>query len=258
MHIYRQLLVLLAFATLLTGCDQQAMFEKLIPKKEAAFARQIYLQLAAKDYASIEKQLDPKAQAPSARAVLEQMAAIFPAEEPKSINTVASNRSTVNAVTTYNLKFEYEYSGVWLLADVVLQRSGDQLTILGLHVNPMKQSLKAVNRFTFEGKSPVQYIIFVLAVVVPLFIVCVLVLCIRTPIAKRKWLWLVFVAIGFVQLSVNWTDGSYGIQPLSFALLGAGFFRAGPYAPFILNVAIPIGAIVFLVKRRSLLAQNAG
>jgi len=27
--------------------------------------------------------------------------------------------------------------------------------LLGLHASPMKQSLKEVNRFTFEGKGPV-------------------------------------------------------------------------------------------------------
>ncbi len=251
-------LLIATLLVLLTGCDQQTMFEKFVPKEEAVIAKRVLSQLAAKDYADIEKQLDPSIQSPTVHGALEQMAAAFPAEEPKAISTVGSNTSTVNALTTYNLTFEHEYSDVWLLTNVILQRRGDQVTVLGLHVLPAKQSLKAVNRFTFEGKSPIHYIVFALAIAVPLFIVYVLVLCVRTPIAKRKWLWLLFVAVGFVQLSLNWTDGSYGIQPISFALLGAGFFRAGPFAPFVFNVAIPVGAIAFLAKRRSLVAQSAG
>ena len=256
MRLFQDAFLLILF--LLSGCDQQAMFERFIPKEESAVAKELLFQLAAKDYATIERQLDPSVQSPSVRDALEQMAALFPAEPPKSVNTVGANTSSVNGVTTYNLTFEHQYSSVWLLTNVVLQRRDGHVTVLGLHANPMRQSLEDVNRFTFEGKGPIHYIVFVLVVGVPLFIAYALVLCFKTPIARRKWLWLLFVALGFFQLSLNWTDGAYGIQAISFALLGAGFVRAGPYAPFILNVAIPVGAIVFMVRRRSLVAQSAG
>ena len=234
------------------------MFEKFVPKEEAAIAKQLLSRLAAKDYATIEKQLDPKVQESSTRSTLEKMAAMFPAEQPKGIITVGSNTSTVNGVTTYSLTFEHEYTGAWLLSNVVFQRRGDQIAILGMQVNPMKQSLKELNRFTFEGKSVSHYIVFALVIVVPVFIVYALALCFKTPIAKRKWLWLLFVSLGFVRLSFNWTDGSYGIQPIAFSLLGAGFFTSGVFAPYIFNVSFPIGAIVFFFKRRSLAAKNDG
>lgn len=258
MRVLKPFLLLLGLLALLAGCDQQAMFEKFIPKEESAIAKKVLFQLAAKDYGAIEKQLDPSVKNASVQAALEQMAAMFPPEEPKSVNTVGANTSTVNDVTTYNLTFEHEFSNAWLLTNVVLQKRDAQITVLGLHVTPMKQSLKELNRFTFAGKGILHYIVFGLAIAIPLFIVFTLVLCFRTPIAKRKWLWLLFVALGFVQFSLNWTDGSYGIQPISFALLGAGFFSAGPYAPIIFNIAFPLGAIVFLFKRRSLGAINAG
>jgi hypothetical protein len=248
----------LTLLILLAGCDQQAMFEKFIPKEEAAIAKQLLSQLAAKDYATIERQLDPSVQSPSVRGTLEKMAALFPAEQAKSVGTVGSNTSTVKGLTTYNLTFEHQYSSMWLLTNVVLQRRDGHVTVLGLHAYPMKQSLKEVNRFTFEGKSPIHYIVFALIVAVPLFIGYALVLCFKTPIARRKWLWLLFVALGFFQFSLNWTDGAYRIQPISFNVLGVGFGRAGPYAPLIFNVAIPVGAIVFLARRRSLVAQSAG
>jgi hypothetical protein len=258
MRILKQALLLLGLLALLAGCDQQAMFEKLIPKEESAIAKQLLSRLAAKDYSTIEKQLDPSVQAPSVHDALEKMAAMFPTEEPKGVSAVGSNTFTVNGLTTYNLTFEHEYSHVWLLTNVVLQRRDDHVTVLGLHVNPMKQSIKELNHFTFKGKSAFHYLVFALVVVVPIFIVYTIVVCARTPIAKRKWLWLLFVAFGLIQLSFNWTDGSYHIQAINFSLLGAGFFQAGPYAPFIFNVSIPIGAFVFLSKRKLLVARNAG
>jgi hypothetical protein len=84
-----------------------------------------------------------------------------------------------------------------------------------------------------------------------------LVLCFKTPIPKRKWLWMVFVAVGIGQLSFNWNNGGYQIQAFYFALLGAGFQRAGPFAPYIFNAAIPVGAIVFLFRRKSWLDRAA-
>jgi hypothetical protein len=184
------------------------------------------------------------------------MAATFPPGDPRGVTIVGSNTFTANEVTTYDLTFEYEYSIAWLLTNVVLQKRNGQTNVLGLHVTPMKQSLKELNRFTFEGKGAFHYLVFALTVGIPLFIVFALVLCVRTPIGKRKWRWLLFVTFGFVQFSFNWTDGSYAIQPITFAIFGAGFFRAGPYAPFVLTVALPVGAIVFLLRRRSLAARS--
>lgn len=86
----------------------------------------------------------------------------------------------------------------------------------------------------------------------PVFVISVLAACLRTRIAKRKWLWMIFIALGFVQFTFNWTTGGLGVQPVSMLLFGAGFVRAGPYGPLILQLAIPVGAIVFLAKRRSL------
>lgn len=256
MRFFKSFFSALSLLVLLTGCDQQAMLEKFIPKEESAIAKQVLSQLATKSYADVEKQLDPSIKNASARAALEQMAALFPPAEPKSVTTIGANTHAASDITTYNLTFEHEFSNLWLLTNVVLQKRDAQVTILGLHVKPMKQSLKELNRFTFEGKGIRHYFVFALAITVPLFIVFALILCFKTPIVKRKWLWLLFIALGFVQLSLNWTDGSYGVQLISFVLLGAGVFSAGPYAPTVFSIAFPLGAVIFLFKRRSLMAGN--
>ena len=55
--------------------------------------------------------------------------------------------------------------------------------------------------------------------------------------------------IGIGKLSMNWTTGAVGVQPLQFQLLGAGIFRAGgPYLPWIVSVSLPIGAIAAQFK----------
>ncbi len=85
-----------------------------------------------------------------------------------------------------------------------------------------------------------------------------LILRIRTKIGKRKWLWIVFIPFGFGRLSFNWTTGRVLFNPLSvhFQLLGAAAVKHGLYAPWIISISVPLGAIVFLIRRKRLAAAG--
>ncbi|MEJ6022565.1 hypothetical protein [Ramlibacter sp. PS4R-6] len=247
--IQRTIAALLLPILLLAGCDQDAMFEKLVPAEEAAAAKDVVAKLAARDFASIEPRLGPNLRNADARAKLEQMAGLIPAEKPKSVRTVGANTMRANSVTTYNLTFEYEYQGGWLLVATLLERRDGKLTLEGLHLVPNRQSLAVANAFTFEGKGPLHYVVFALAIAIPLFVIYALVACARAKIPRRKWLWLLFVAIGFVQFTFNWTTGAWDVHPVAFALLGAAFAKAGPVAPWIFTLAFPLGAVLFFLIR---------
>ncbi len=212
-------------------------------------ATQVLAELSNKNYSSVESQLDPGINTASTHSQLERMADVFPVGKPAKTHVVGVNTSTVNGTITYSLTVESEYPSTWPLANVVLRKESGHWVILGMHVYPRTQSLETENRFTFTGKTAVHYVVFGLATAIPIFVVLTFIACVRTPLAKRKWLWLLFVAVGIGQLSFNWTNGASSIQPISFVALGSGFFRAGPYAPIILNVSVPVGAIIFWLKR---------
>jgi hypothetical protein len=125
------------------------------------------------------------------------------------------------------------------------------MLILGFHVNPIPKSLQELNAFTFDNKSIVHYSIFGFTIIIPLFIIFSLIQCIRTKI-KRKWLWLLFILIGIGQITLNWTDGNVGFNPLSIQLLGAGVLKASMFAPWTFTVSIPLGAIWFTIKRSNI------
>jgi hypothetical protein len=55
-----------------------------------------------------------------------------------------------------------------------------------------------------------------------------------------------------MRINFNWSTGAWSFQPLAFNLLGAGFHASGPYAPWIFDFGFPAGAMMFLIKRRSL------
>jgi len=206
MNLFRVTVV--ALLALLAACDQQALFDKFVPKEEALISRQFLTSLAARDFAAVEQQLDPSLKSPDLRAKLEQVADQFPMNSPTEVQVVGANMLTTAQKSTYNLTFQYTYPSKWLLANVVLQRQGNQVTVAGVHVNPLSDSLQSVNRFTFQGKGIVHFIFVALAVAIPVFVLYALVACIRTPIARRKWLWVLFILVGLVQFSLNWTDGA--------------------------------------------------
>jgi hypothetical protein len=251
MHILMRRLIALFLMLTLVGCDREALFEKFIPKDEEAIAKELIVKLSMRDYTAVEAQMDKSLRSSEIRSKLERIAELIPAEVPENTRTIGAVTNQVNGVTDYSLTFEHEYKDVWLVTNVVMRRSNDALTVTGIHVTPRKQSLETENAFSFIGKSWLHYVVFGLAVAVPLFIIYAIATCARTKVAKRKWLWLLFIALGMFQLQLNWTTGAWNIQPLYFLLLGAGFTKAAPAAPLILSVAFPLGALLFLLKNRS-------
>ncbi len=210
---------------------------------------------AAHDFDAIEAKLDPKLKDAALRGNLKQIADIFPPEKPKDIKVVGANTVSTSSSSQFNLTFQYEYTDKWLLANVMLEKTGNVLVVKAVHVEPLRDSLENINRFTFDGKGVAHYAVFLAAILIPVLIVVSLVLCMRTPIPKRKWLWVLFVLCGVVQFSLDWTTGAFNINPLSFQLLGAGFFKPYPFGAVTIGVSLPLGAIVFLFQRKKWLPQ---
>lgn len=245
-----QSVLVAVFALLIAGCDQDAIFENFIPQEESAFAKEVIAKLAAKDFAAIESLLDDKLKTPDVRTKLEQMVRLLPPGEPKAVRTVGATTNESSTATRYDLTFEYEYANSWVIAIAVLERRDGNLTVQGIRFVPQEQSLAAANRFTVEGKGVAHYLVFALAISIPLFIVYAIFVCARTRIPKRKWLWILFIAVGLGHFQFNWTTGQWAIHPFGFVVLGAGYFRGGPMAPYILGLAFPLGAVIFLARRR--------
>jgi len=138
-----------------------------------------------------------------------------------------------------------------MLADAIVERAGSDLSLVGFHVSPLPASLGETNALTLADKSPLHYLVLALVLFIPLFLIYMVVLVIGTKI-RRKWLWLPFMFIGICQFSLNWTTGEFGFQPIHLHIPGVGAYRPGLYGPWSLFASIPIGAIVFLIKRKRL------
>lgn len=240
--------IAVALLLLLASCDQASIVKKMTPPEDEQIARSYINLLRQNKFEQIQKNVDPSVKSADVKKALLKMAALMPPQEPKSVKVVHVN--VVHSSDTYrsDISLEYEFPNEWLLINVVIQKKNGVSTLLAFNVDRLRDSLENLNKFTLAGKSQLQYAVLALAILIPLFSLYVLILCVRTRIEKRKWLWVVFIVLGIGQFTINWTTGQWRITPVAVELFGAVGF-ASPYGPWMISISIPLGAIVFLLRR---------
>lgn len=251
--------ILLIFLTL-TGCNYQADYNATINNYASKYANEVaiskkYLSmLEVRDFATIEEKIDPRLKNDQLHSDLGKIAALFPDGNPTDVKLIGLFHNDflngTESSSTTTLTYEYNFSGKWLQATVVLQNKKDDIYILGINVIPLSGPLEEITKFTLIGKKPINYIVLAATCIVPIFILFALIVCVKTPVPNKKWLWIVFILFGFPSITLNWMDGSTAINLLSFNLFGAGFSSGGPYAPVMLWFSFPVGAILFLLRRK--------
>lgn len=237
------------------GCSQDELMQKFSSAEDQATAKKYVDYLRTGQFAEIEAVADPAIKSPQLRATLEQMAGLIPDEEPSATKLIGSQTMHGRDGVTKNLSFEYTFGDRWLVLNLATHQEGDKFTIVGFNVYPQAQSLAEQHRFTLAGKTPVQYLVLVLAILFPLVTLYALILCARTKMAARKWLWIVFIVLGVGKVAVNWTTGEWDFMPLAAQVFSASVFST-PYGPLVLAVSFPLGAIVFFFRRRALHVQQ--
>lgn len=183
---------------------------------------------------------------------LQQMATMIPPGDPLSVKTVGAHAVTDSRKgTDTNVVLEYQFPNKWLLVGMTVHSVDGRSTIAGFFLKPEEQSLEEANRFKLLGKQPLQYAILAAAIASLAWMIYALVACIRTPMEKRKWLWIILVLAGIAQVGVNWTTGEtfYRIFYVSVPTATADKALFGPWT---IVVSIPVGAILFLILRDGL------
>jgi len=193
------------------------------------------------------------------RPIVQRAAAYFPVAEPKSLNLVAFLENKEKSGT--DMAFEYAFPHGWILARVSIVRTNGVLLLGGFYVNHVTMPVGDLLAMHWSQHGLRDSLWLAAAIIEPVFILGVLVLCVRTPIPKRKWLWLIFIAFGWLQLTLDWHNGAWHANPLGFQLLGSGYLVPMKYPPLIwplyLTISIPVGAILFLFKRKQFLTAKS-
>ena len=253
MRMKGRLGVVLLAATLLCGCSPndfiRRMMDRMAPTEDVALAMTTFAALRAGDFTAVIERLDPQFVTSDTESDLAQMATILNQGELVEIELIGTNLHSTPDRRRTVLTYQYQLTDGWALASMVIDTVGEQKSIYGINVQPLPTSLAEVNAFTLTGKSLRHYVMLGFAIAVPLFILWTVYLCARTKIEKKA-LWIFFILIGITRIQLNWTTGQMGFQPIGFQIPGAGISKMGLYAPWILTVSVPLGAIWFQIKRR--------
>ena len=247
-----RILPLLCLTVLLfAGCNPFGLGTMLVDEAKEKVALGYIEALMEGRSERIIADLDPSVRDRDPAATFAKMHAVFPSERPTTRELVGYQwLARGGAPTTHHLTYQFEFGDKWFAVNVSFQEPAPGRTVvLGMHVLPLPASLQETNRFTLRGKGLVHYMFLAASVGIPLFVIGTLVVCVRTLIPRRKWLWIVFILLGFVQFSLDWTSGQWVMQPIAFQLCGAGLVRSCAYAPWILSFSLPIGAVVFWLRR---------
>jgi hypothetical protein len=240
-------LVLVCIGLLLAGCGQEAFMERLASPADRAEAQALIGQLRRHQFEAIEEALDPALRAPDLHEKLVAMGRLIPAGEPSVAKLVGAHLLKEGGFTTLNTVYEYKFGEQWILFSVVMKTQGTAKTLVGFTVTPEAESLEEQNRFTFVGKGWLAYTVFATAILAAVLTLLALVACVRTRPLRRKWLWCVFIVVGFGKLSVNWTTGEWSLMPLAFQMFSFSAYTLG--GPWFFSVSAPVGALWFLGTR---------
>jgi len=247
--IMKKLIALLSLV-LLCACKPGTMIESFADDAKEQMALRYIQRLVDGDTAALIQELHPSLRSGNEVAQFSQMRALIPAGKPDLINLVGYNSFKSAEMHRYNLTYQFGYGSTWVIINTAWDELPDgKRQIVGMNVYPLSQPLQKTHAFTFKRAGPLHYIFLAAVILLPIFTIVTLTFCVRTKMARRKWLWIVFILFGLGQVSLNWTSGRLGFSLLSFQLFSGSAMTSSVYSSWIVSFSLPLGAILFWIFR---------
>jgi hypothetical protein len=243
-----RLIFLACVAALATAGSPEKMVEKFASDADQKRAIELIEMMRHREGAALEPLFSPSIKTPETPQILERMADSMPAGEPRKRTLVGAYKNFFNGEASSNLTYQYDFGDKWFLINCAYRESGPDKGIFGMNVVPIQAALKAQPDFGLRGKSPLQYGVLIAAILALALTLVALISCIRERGLRKKWLWVLFILFGVLQLSVDWSSGAWQFRPLFFLLFSASAVFQ-PYGSWVVSVAVPMGALFYMARR---------
>lgn len=201
------------------------------------------------DYAMTE--VSPAlAQMPGLRDSLISLGRQMPEGPLDSVHLIGVNRFQSSSMDRSELAYEYHSAKGWGVASISVLTQDGRRSINGLHAEALPRPLEVTNAFTLRDRSFGHYLM------IGLMALCVVtafgsaVYALFTPM-KRRWAWALLALVGAGTFAFNWTTGQGQLFLLNLLFFDAAVMKGGPAAPWVLQVAFPIGALLTLRRVRN-------
>ncbi len=234
----------------ITACNTQKTVEKFVDKERDLYAREFIQQFIDGDTTVIYK-IDESQINSGTRENINYLFSLLYHKEVKSIKIVGLTKNVVGGNNKYTINYEYELENNYAFISITTEEVKNLRRVIGFRVDINKQSALEYAKFTFAGKSIIHYLILLLVIAIPLFIIYSMIVMLRSGI-RRKWLWVILLIILNISFTYNWHTETFFWNKLNFQLLGLGIKQGNIYAPWDFAVSIPLGAIIFWFRLRKL------
>jgi len=263
MSVLRMLLVVLAFG--LGGCQvYEAALDRIIPDDARPMLAATQALAIDSDTDQVASHWHPDVDVERLPALLEQLATIRPATEPARVRLIEARRNISTStgsgsVSRLSTVYELHWPETDMAVSTVLQRTGDApWQIIHFNMNAIDRSLSGPDSIESWGLARLLWVGLAGSIVV--FVLFTTVSLYRYKRVKRRILWTLFILGGcFPVFAMDWSTTSIWLEAPSISssgtgihfnlfeirLLGASFMRDSLAEPWIVEAAVPIGAILF-------------
>lgn len=226
-------------------------WHRFVPAETEEFGRAYFdsVRFERIDYA-VSKLSPALSQLPGVRDSLVSLAAHLPHGPLDSVHLIGASRFRSSSMDRSELSYEYHSANGWGAADIVILSESGLHFIHGMHTDTLPRPLEVTNAFTLRDKSFGHYLM------IGLMVVCVVaafgsaVYALFTPM-KRRWAWALVALVGAGTFAFNWTTGQGRLLLLNLLFFDAAAMKGGPAAPWVLQVAFPVGALMTLRRVRT-------
>jgi hypothetical protein len=226
-------------------------WHRFVPAETEEFGRAYFdsVRFQRIDYA-VSKLSPALAQVPGVRDSLVSLAALLPHGPLDSVHLIGANRFRSSSIDRSELSYEYHSASGWGVAGIVILSESGLHFIHGMHADTLSRSLEATNAFTLRAKSFGHYLMIGLMIASVGMAFGTAVLALFTPM-KHRWAWALLALVGAGTFAFNWTTGEGRLGLLNLLFFDAAYMKGGPAAPWVLQVAFPVGALMTLRRVRS-------
>ena len=235
-------------ALVLAACRGDGELAAKAEREDTRLARRQIDWVRGADFESLRPHISSELLGPGFAAELDRAAAMFPAQEPLAVQLIEHRSQGVADERRVSISFQLRFPADWVAVNVILRQQGEQLLVSGLRIEPLEAPLEELHRFSLGGATSAHFAVACAAVVVLAVILAALVLCVRASMpAGHKWLWMLTIVCGVGRLTFNWTSGEHSWSLIYVQPFGVGVFSASAYAPWLLSVSAPVGALWFVL-----------
>jgi hypothetical protein len=244
----RALLLAAFLLSPLAGCQWQSL-----SAQQDADLRAVFEQVHRGDLPAVEAAYDPQYRPPTLHADLVQQQSQIPPGQPQIQHVNSATQKDKQGRLNYGASYEYDYPGKALLMQIEMrQDAAGHKTITNFYLRQAEPHLVDRYRFGLTGKKPFQYAFLFLVLLAPALGLWGIVAVWRAADLPRKWkpIWTLAMALGFMDLTMDWANGGVVLTVAHLHLLYVSARQFGPLSPWMISTSLPLASIAFLLGYR--------